>query len=75
MTILSSYSSSLAAKADGAPSSLLPASGTLADATFLDIATEFLTPGDGLYYVVEPLGCGSWQTMIGNEPGRDPGLP
>ena len=49
--------------------------GMLFGATELSTATDWPPPGFGLYYLVKPLGCGSWQTTIGNEPGRDSGLP
>jgi hypothetical protein len=49
--------------------------GTLFGATRLSILTDVTPPGFGLFYLVKSLGCGTWQTTFGNEPGRDPGLP
>ena len=49
--------------------------GTLLGGTSLDISADSPAVGGGLYYVVMPLGCGSWQTSPGAEPGRDAGLP
>ena len=34
-----------------------------------------LASGAGIYYLVRELGCGSWQTVVGAEPGRDSELP
>ena len=49
--------------------------GTLFGATTLDISVDNPGSGDGMYYLVRPLGCGSWQTTPGNEPPRDGALP
>lgn len=49
--------------------------GALLASTSLDISADMPAAGDGFYYVVMPLGCGSWQTSAGAEPGRDAGLP
>jgi titin len=49
--------------------------GVLRGADSLDISGDGPAPGEGLYYLVKPLGCGSWQTAAGAEPGRDGGLP
>jgi CSLREA domain-containing protein len=49
--------------------------GTRFGATGLSTAADAPLPGSGLYYLVKPLGCGSWQTPLGSEPGRDSGLP
>jgi len=49
--------------------------GPLVAATFHDISGDHPAPNSGLYYVIKPLGCGSWQTLVGAEPGRDTGLP
>ena len=44
-------------------------------ASSLDISGDDPAEGSGLYYVVKPLGCGSWQTVMGAQPGRDGTLP
>ena len=49
--------------------------GSIAATSALDISKDDPLPGDGVYYLVRPLGCGSWQTTIGGQPGRDTGLP
>jgi hypothetical protein len=49
--------------------------GTMLGATTLDTSMDSPGPGSGLYYLVRPLGCGSWETVLGMEPGRDPALP
>jgi hypothetical protein len=49
--------------------------GTMLDATSLDMSVDAPGPGSGMYYLVRPLGCGSWQTGVGMQPGRDPALP
>jgi CSLREA domain-containing protein len=41
----------------------------------LDISMDEPAPGTGIYYLVRPLGCGSWQTEIGAEPERDDDMP
>ena len=45
----------------------------------LDISGDNPAAGTGLYYVLRRTGsagnCGSWQTVIGAEPGRDLNLP
>ena len=43
--------------------------------TTLDISEDNPAVGSGLYYLVKPLGCGSWQTTPGSQPGRDGALP
>ena len=49
--------------------------GTLCGATALDMSLDSPGPGDGMDYVVRPLGCGSWQTGAGAEPARDAARP
>jgi hypothetical protein len=49
--------------------------GTLFDATSLDMSMDAPGVGSGMYYVVRPLGCGSWQTVDGAQPARDATLP
>jgi hypothetical protein len=49
--------------------------GFLLGVSSLDISADSPEPGSGLFYVVKPLGCGSWQTSLGAEPGRESGLP
>jgi len=49
--------------------------GTLFGAVGLDIAADQSSAGTGLYYIVRPLYCGSWQSIPGAEPGRDSALP
>ena len=49
--------------------------GTLFGATSLDISEDQPDTGEGRYYLVRPLGCGSWQNVLGSEVGRDPALP
>jgi len=51
------------------------ADGELLVASGLDIAGDQPVPGSGLYYLVRALICGSWQSNLGNEPGRDSSLP
>ena len=51
------------------------ADGPLFLATSLDISADNPLPGQGLYYVVRLLGCGSWQTPLGANPARDATLP
>lgn len=51
------------------------ASGTMIGASGLDIAADQPAAGAGLYYLVRPLICGSWQSTPGSEPGRDSSLP
>ena len=47
----------------------------------LDITGDNPASGTGLYYIIRktgnagPMLCGSWQTVIGAEPGRDLSLP
>jgi len=41
----------------------------------LNIAADTPPVSGGLYYLIKPLGCGSWQTVVGAEPGRDSSLP
>ena len=45
-------------------------SGELIDATSLDISSDNPGSGDGSYYLIRSLACGSWQTTSGAEPGR-----
>jgi hypothetical protein len=45
--------------------------GDLPGATSLDISAD----SGAMYYLVKPLGCGSWQTTAGGEPQRDAQLP
>ena len=49
--------------------------GELLGASGLDISGDDPGPGSGFYYLVRPLGCGSWQSSPGVEPGRDAALP
>jgi hypothetical protein len=49
--------------------------GMLFGATSLDIAFDAPAPQAGLYYLVRPLGCGSWQTVPDAERDRDATLP
>ena len=49
--------------------------GSAQGATSLDISVDNPGPGTGMYYVVKPLGCGSWQTSAAAQPARDAGLP
>ena len=51
------------------------ADGLLLSATSLDISADAPLGGSGLYYLVAPPGCGSWQTVPGAEPQRDAELP
>ncbi len=51
------------------------ADGVLLGALALDISMDTPTPGTGLYYLVRPEDCGSWQSNPGAEPGRDTVLP
>ncbi len=48
---------------------------TLLGATSVDTSLDVPAFDNGLYYLVRPLGCGSWQTMMGEEPARDLALP
>jgi len=57
----------------GALALMLPV--TLLGAVALDMSTDAPATGQGLYYLVRPLGCGSWQSEPGAEPGRDTALP
>ena len=50
---------------------LITGTGELPEATSLDISSDNPSPGDGLYYLIRSLACGSWQTAPGAEPGRD----
>jgi titin len=43
--------------------------------TTLDISGAAPEPGSGLYYLLRLEDCGSWQTVLAAEPGRDAGLP
>ncbi len=51
------------------------AAGSLLQATSLDVSADAPGPGQGVYYLVRELGCGSWQSQIGSTPGRDRDLP
>jgi len=42
-------------------------------ATSIDTSLDGPDPGDGFWYLVRPLACGSWQTAPGAQPGRDGG--
>ena len=51
-------------------------SGTLLAATELDITNDDPPPGEAYYYLVKFAGaCGTWQNLLGTEPGRDGALP
>ena len=50
---------------------LITATGELPAATSLNISSDHPGPGNGLYYLIRSLACGSWQTTPGAEPGRD----
>ncbi|MCP3978635.1 MAG: hypothetical protein GY716_04780 [bacterium] len=50
-------------------------SGVLAGESSLDLTADVPGPSIGVYYLVKPYGCGSWQTLSGAEPGRDSTLP
>jgi parallel beta-helix repeat protein len=45
--------------------------GVLAGAATLDISADNPGAGTGLYYLLRPSDCGSWQTSPGAEPDRD----
>jgi hypothetical protein len=45
------------------------------NATSMDTSLDDPAPGNGLFYLLRPLGCGSWQTTPGAEPARDAALP
>ena len=49
--------------------------GPLVAATSIDVSADAPGPGTGLWYLVRPEPCGSWQTALGAEPGRDDGAP
>ena len=49
--------------------------GTLRGAVSLDTSADEPSPGNGVYYLVREQGCGSWQTSLGAQPGRDADLP
>ena len=49
--------------------------GSLYGETSLDISSDSPSAGSGMYYMVRELGCGSWQTALGSETGRDAELP
>jgi hypothetical protein len=49
--------------------------GSLYGAASLDISMDSPVSGSGMYYMVRQQGCGSWQTSLGAEPGRDAQLP
>lgn len=51
------------------------ANGTMLGASGLDITADQPAAGTGLYYLMRPLVCGSWQSTAGSEPGRDSSLP
>jgi len=48
---------------------------TLIGATSFDISTDSPGPNSGMYYLVRLTGCGSWQTVLSAQPGRDGALP
>ncbi len=50
-------------------------SGTLFNAPSLDTGGDLPSSGNGIYYLVRPAFCGSWQNQIGSEPDRDIHLP
>ena len=50
---------------------LITGTGELPAATWLDISSDNPGSGDGLYYLIRSLACGSWQTTPGAEPDRD----
>jgi len=45
--------------------------GALTGATELDISLDDPVVGAGIYYLLRLTGCGTYQTMVGAEPGRD----
>jgi len=49
--------------------------GWLQNARTLDVSLDQPQPGTGLYYLMRGLACGSWQTLVGDEPERDAALP
>jgi hypothetical protein len=49
--------------------------GSLLASSALGIAGDTPGAGAGVYYLVRPLACGSWQTTLGAEPARDAALP
>jgi hypothetical protein len=49
--------------------------GMLLGSTTWSIGSAVPAAGDGWYYLVQPLGCGSWQSSPGAEPDRDLSLP
>ena len=49
--------------------------GSASGAVALDITTDQPAAGEGLYYLLRPLQCGSWQTGPYGEPRRDLMLP
>jgi len=49
--------------------------GWMLQADSMAIAGDHPAAGEGLYYLVMPLGCGSWQTALSEEPDRDSLLP
>jgi hypothetical protein len=49
--------------------------GALLGAASLDMSMDAPQAGGGMYYLVRPLGCGSWQTVGGAQPARDITLP
>jgi len=53
----------------------ITSTGELPGAASLDISADSPGPRDGMYYVIRPLACGSWQTAAGAEPERDIRLP
>ncbi len=49
--------------------------GFLTNATSVSTTFDLPTAGNGMYYLVRPEPCGSWQTADGAEPQRDVVLP
>ena len=54
---------------------LFTETGELPAATSLDISSDSPGSGNGSYYLIRSLACGSWQTTVGAEPDRDVELP
>jgi hypothetical protein len=51
------------------------ANGTILGASGFEVTADQPAAGSGLYYLVRPLICGSWQSTLGGEAGRDATLP
>ncbi len=61
---------------DGLPDYSFFDNGSLPAAVTLDISGDSPGAGSGVYYLVKlPTPCGTWQTKLGAEPGRDALLP